>query len=194
VVEAHIIDERSEWRTFGDKDKEGDDPSRVGGASNPLLDDGGLGTMIGRVAGDGGNSFALNKMHMRQSNQMRALRSAFGAIGEMCTKLNQSDAVKTGACEIYKNVRPPAGPRGLAFQYKGGFAGARAPELLCAPLAHPRAKRLAGAADAAGRPAPPRRALGSRPADGWKLNPPPETRPNPPRCTTTRCSRAGRAS
>jgi hypothetical protein len=66
VVEAHIIDERSEWRTFGDKDKEGDDPSRVGGASNPLLDDGGLGTMIGRVQGDGGASFALNKMHMRQ--------------------------------------------------------------------------------------------------------------------------------
>ncbi|GBF87963.1 transcription initiation factor IIB [Raphidocelis subcapitata] len=104
VVEAHIIDERSEWRTFGDKDKEGDDPSRVGGASNPLLDDGGLGTMIGRVQGDGGASFALNKMHMRQNNQMRALRSAFGAIGEMCVKLNQSDAVKSAASEIYKNV------------------------------------------------------------------------------------------
>lgn len=105
MVEAHIIDERSEWRTFGDKDKEGDDPSRVGGATNLLLDDGGLGTTIGRVAGDGGASFALSKMHMRQNNQARQLKSAFAGIGEMCAKLNQSDAVKSAACEIYKNVR-----------------------------------------------------------------------------------------
>ncbi|KIY92485.1 Transcription initiation factor IIB [Monoraphidium neglectum] len=104
VVEDHIIDERSEWRTFGDKDKEGDDPSRVGGATNLLLDDGGLGTTIGRVQGDGGASFALNKMHMRQNNQMRQLKSAFAGIGEMCSKLNQTDAVKSAACEIYKNV------------------------------------------------------------------------------------------
>jgi len=112
VVEAHIIDERSEWRTFGDKDKEGDDPSRVGGATNLLLDDGGLGTTIGRVQGDGGASFALSKMHMRQNNQMRHLKSAFAGIGEMCSKLNQSDAVKNTACEIYKNVHDNKALRG----------------------------------------------------------------------------------
>jgi hypothetical protein len=116
VVEAHIIDERSEWRTFGDKDKEGDDPSRVGGATNLLLEDGGLGTMIGRVQGDGGASFALNKMHMRQNNVARQLKGAFAAIGEMCAKLNQSDAVKGAACEIYKNVGPG---RGFRVSYLG---------------------------------------------------------------------------
>ena len=113
VVEAHIIDERSEWRTFGDKDKEGDDPSRVGGAANPLLDDGGLGTVIGRLQGDGGASFALNKMHMRQNGAARQLRGAFGGIAEMCSKLAQNESVKTGACQIYKDVRrarPRAAP------------------------------------------------------------------------------------
>ena len=59
--------------------------------------------------GDGGTSFTLNKMHLRQNNQMRHLKSAFAAIGEMCAKLNQSDAVKNAASEIYKNVRGTAG-------------------------------------------------------------------------------------
>ncbi len=36
VVGENIIDTRSEWRTFANED--GDDPSRVGAASNPLLD------------------------------------------------------------------------------------------------------------------------------------------------------------
>jgi hypothetical protein len=47
VVEAHVIDERSEWRTFADKDGNGADPNRVGGPVNPLLSDGGMSTMIG---------------------------------------------------------------------------------------------------------------------------------------------------
>ena len=43
VVEAHVIDERSEWRTFGDKEGRdgGADPNRVGGPVNHLLSDGG---------------------------------------------------------------------------------------------------------------------------------------------------------
>jgi len=49
VLESRIIDERSEWRTFSDSDKQGDDPNRVGGPSNTMLADGGLSTSIGRV-------------------------------------------------------------------------------------------------------------------------------------------------
>ena len=40
-----IIDTRSEWRTFADDDN-GDDPSRVGAASNPLLKGSQLDTII----------------------------------------------------------------------------------------------------------------------------------------------------
>lgn len=36
VLSDHIIDERSEWRTFANDDQNGDDPSRVGGVTNEL--------------------------------------------------------------------------------------------------------------------------------------------------------------
>ena len=47
IVGDRIIDERSEWRTFASESGGvGDDPSRVGGPANPLLDGDGLETMI----------------------------------------------------------------------------------------------------------------------------------------------------
>lgn len=46
------------------QDKEGQDPNRVGGPNNPLLEGGGLTTMIGKGKDDG--SFALNKLHSRR--------------------------------------------------------------------------------------------------------------------------------
>jgi transcription initiation factor TFIIIB Brf1 subunit/transcription initiation factor TFIIB len=46
VVGHRIIDTRSEWRTFSNDNAKGDDPSRVGGPSNPLLDGGQLDTMV----------------------------------------------------------------------------------------------------------------------------------------------------
>jgi transcription initiation factor TFIIB len=36
VLQSHIVDTRSEWRTFSNDDQGGDDPSRVGDAGNPL--------------------------------------------------------------------------------------------------------------------------------------------------------------
>lgn len=43
-----VIDVGSEWRTFSN-DKATKDPSRVGDTQNPLLSDGDLSTMIGKV-------------------------------------------------------------------------------------------------------------------------------------------------
>lgn len=43
-----VIDVGSEWRTFSN-DKATKDPSRVGDSQNPLLSDGDLSTMIGKV-------------------------------------------------------------------------------------------------------------------------------------------------
>lgn len=43
-----VIDVGSEWRTFSN-DKATKDPSRVGDTQNPLLSDGDLTTMIGKV-------------------------------------------------------------------------------------------------------------------------------------------------
>jgi hypothetical protein len=47
------------------QDKEGTDPNRVGGPTNPLLEGGGLSTIIGKGR-DGDNSFALNRLHTRR--------------------------------------------------------------------------------------------------------------------------------
>ncbi|CAI7488742.1 CGH_1_collapsed_G0056860.mRNA.1.CDS.1 [Saccharomyces cerevisiae] len=37
VLSDKLVDTRSEWRTFSNDDHNGDDPSRVGEASNPLF-------------------------------------------------------------------------------------------------------------------------------------------------------------
>mmetsp|Transcript_1756 Transcript_1756/g.2692 ORF Transcript_1756/g.2692 Transcript_1756/m.2692 type:complete len:328 (+) Transcript_1756:196-1179(+) len=104
VVEAHIIDERSEWRTFSDKDKEGQDPNRVGGPNNPLLEGGGLTTMIGKGK-DGDGSFALNKLHSRTNNPDAVLQKAFKFMGDLAEKLRLAgQAAKNTANELYKQA------------------------------------------------------------------------------------------
>lgn len=103
VAEAHIIDERSEWRTFGDKDKEADDPSRVGSAANPLLGDAGLTTGIGRMAG--GPQFSqLQRLHARQTMGDKALQQANREIGVTCDRLRLPDTVRNAALEVFKDV------------------------------------------------------------------------------------------
>jgi len=105
VVQAHIIDERSEWRTFSDRDKESDDPNRVGGPTNALLGDAGLTTVIARTRGDGGASFALHRLHARAGGgPERALSSAFKAIGGMCERLGLVEAIRDHAQKTYKAV------------------------------------------------------------------------------------------
>ncbi|KAF8063772.1 cabII-1 [Scenedesmus sp. PABB004] len=106
VAEAHIIDERSEWRTFGDKEKEGDDPSRVGAAANPLMNDGGLSTGIGKLPGmmGGGQFNSLNRLHNRLHGGDRAMQVASREIGLTTERLRVTDAVRNSALEIYKDV------------------------------------------------------------------------------------------
>lgn len=116
VVEEHIIDERSEWRTFSDKDKESVDPNRVGGPSNPLLDGGGLSTVIGKIQGDGGMSFGLNRMHTRSNNPDRNLLSAFKKISSMSEQLSLSMNIKDRACELYKEAMETGLMKGKGMQ------------------------------------------------------------------------------
>lgn len=118
VVEAHCIDERSEWRTFADSDKAGSDPNRVGGPTNPLLQGGGLATVIGKTQGDGGASFALGRLNARTNQQDRVLMNAFGEIGTMCRKLGLVEAIKDRACELYKeykDLKSIRGRKAIAF-------------------------------------------------------------------------------
>ncbi|KAF6149610.1 hypothetical protein GIB67_011219 [Kingdonia uniflora] len=53
VLESHSIDETSEWRTFANEASD-NDPNRVGGPSNPLLNEGSLTTVILKANGASG--------------------------------------------------------------------------------------------------------------------------------------------
>ena len=57
------MDTRSEWRTFAND--EGDDPSRVGSAANPLLNGPQLDTVISQRDGGSGAARELNRTHGR---------------------------------------------------------------------------------------------------------------------------------
>ncbi|GMY15722.1 transcription initiation factor IIB-2-like [Fagus crenata] len=84
VLEAHSIDETSEWRTFANESNS-NDPVRVGGPLNPLLSDGGLSTVISRPNGTTGDflTSSLGKWQTRSSNPDKHLIQAFKSIAIM---------------------------------------------------------------------------------------------------------------
>ncbi|XP_040991832.1 transcription initiation factor IIB [Juglans microcarpa x Juglans regia] len=113
VLEAHSIDETSEWRTFANESGD-NDPVRVGGPSNPLLADGGLSTVISRPNGASGDFFSssLGRWQNRGSNPDRSLIQAFKAIATMSDRLGLVATIKDRANEIYKKVEDQKPLRG----------------------------------------------------------------------------------
>ncbi|KAL5702105.1 hypothetical protein ACHQM5_027363 [Ranunculus cassubicifolius] len=112
VLEAHSIDESSEWRNFAvDCNSAADnDPNRVGFASNPLLDHNHLSTGISKAPNStkDGLGFSSSVVYRYQnrggSNQDQVLIKGFETIGVMCDRLNLVTTVKDRANEIYKTV------------------------------------------------------------------------------------------
>ncbi|KAI8889333.1 cyclin-like protein [Backusella circina FSU 941] len=104
VLGDRIIDTRSEWRTFAND--EGDDPSRVGAASNPLLDGDQLDTIISRKDGGSGIAKDLNKVHGKATAQKgeRNLVQAYKEISAMCDSISLSKLVSDTAKQLYKRV------------------------------------------------------------------------------------------
>ncbi|EIE77922.1 hypothetical protein G6F57_006045 [Rhizopus arrhizus] len=104
VLGDRIIDTRSEWRTFAND--EGDDPSRVGAAANPLLDGNQLDTVISRRDGGTGAAKDLNKVHGRATaiKGERNLVQAYKEIGAMCDSISLSKIVSDTAKQLYKRV------------------------------------------------------------------------------------------
>ncbi|XP_062172181.1 transcription initiation factor IIB isoform X2 [Alnus glutinosa] len=113
VLEAHSIDEKSEWRIFANESGD-NDPVRVGGPSNPLLADGGLSTVISRPNGASGDflSSSLGRWQNRGSNPDRSLIQAFKAIATMSDRLGLVATIKDRANEIYKKVEDQKPLRG----------------------------------------------------------------------------------
>ncbi|XP_075481135.1 transcription initiation factor IIB-like [Primulina tabacum] len=113
VLEAHSIDETSEWRTFANESGE-KDPVRVGGPNNPLLADGGLSTVISKPNGSTGEylSSSVSRWQNRGSNPDRSLMQAFKTIAIMADRLGLVATIKDRANEIYKKVEDQKPLRG----------------------------------------------------------------------------------
>ncbi|RWR96670.1 transcription initiation factor IIB-like protein [Cinnamomum micranthum f. kanehirae] len=113
VLEAHSIDETSEWRTFANESGD-NDPVRVGGPSNPLLADGGLTTVISKPNGVQGDflSSSLGRWQNRGANPDRSLIQAFKTMATMSDRLGLVATIKDRACEIYKKVEDLKSIRG----------------------------------------------------------------------------------
>ncbi|XP_078446329.1 cyclin-like family protein [Wolffia australiana] len=113
VLEAHSIDETSEWRTFANESGD-NDPVRVGGPSNPLLTDGGLSTVISKPNGAQGEflSSSLGRWQNRGANPDRTLILAFRTIANMADRLGLVATIKDRANEIYKKVEDLKSIRG----------------------------------------------------------------------------------
>ncbi|KAF2139322.1 uncharacterized protein K452DRAFT_232780 [Aplosporella prunicola CBS 121167] len=103
VLSARVVDTRSEWRTFSNDDQNGDDPSRVGDAANPLLNGSQLATNISFGDGNARSKElhrAQNKSGVDKSN--KSLLQAYKSIGGLCDRWSLSSSITDTAKHMYK--------------------------------------------------------------------------------------------
>ena len=105
VLSDKLVDTRSEWRTFSNDDQDGDDPSRVGEASNPLLDGNNLSTRIGQ--GDSTDARFAKELNRAQGKSVvdkkdNEIQAAFAKITMLCDAAELPKIVKDCAKEAYK--------------------------------------------------------------------------------------------
>ncbi|KAJ7591527.1 hypothetical protein C8J56DRAFT_566106 [Mycena floridula] len=103
VLGDRIVDTRSEWRTFAND--EGDDPSRVGAASDPLLDGiEQLDTVISFKDGGSGLARELQRAASRSSGSRteRNLLTAFRDISNWCDQFSLPKTISDIAKQLYK--------------------------------------------------------------------------------------------
>jgi len=103
VLGDRIVDTRSEWRTFAND--EGDDPSRVGAASDPLLEGmEQLDTVISFRDGGSGIARELQRAASRSqsSRAERNLLTAFRDISNWCDQFSLPKTISDIAKQLYK--------------------------------------------------------------------------------------------
>lgn len=102
VLSDRLIDEGSEWRSFGDSNRA--DPSRVGSASNVFLESEQLDTMIS--AGQGANSYTLSKIQLKSymRGPERALKNGLNLISAFCERAFICKTIINRAQHIFKSV------------------------------------------------------------------------------------------
>ncbi|KAA8493950.1 Transcription initiation factor IIB [Porphyridium purpureum] len=98
VLQAEIVDLGSEWRTFT-SDEPGQDPNRVGGPANPLLESGPTTKIRDELRAAG-----LNRAQKRNaiSSSDRYLMDVFSKIGQIAEHFSISKVVVDRTEEIFK--------------------------------------------------------------------------------------------
>ncbi|MBE7180523.1 MAG: transcription initiation factor IIB family protein, partial [Terriglobus roseus] len=102
VLMDHVVDTRSEWRTFSNDDGKDVDPSRVGDAANPLLNGDQLHTRV--AAGGNQSSRELQRAQGKSAGDKTAkgLLEAYDKIGSLCEAMHCPKNVSDTAKHIYK--------------------------------------------------------------------------------------------
>jgi len=103
VLGDRVVDTRSEWRTFAND--EGDDPSRVGAASDPLMNGiDQLDTVINFKDGGSGIAKELQRAASRGSaaRSERNLLQAFRDISSWCDQFSLPKTISDIAKQLYK--------------------------------------------------------------------------------------------
>ncbi|WVR08868.1 hypothetical protein IAU60_005927 [Kwoniella sp. DSM 27419] len=112
ILGDRIVDTRSEWRvsTFAG-DENGDDPSRVGDAGNPLLGSNHLDTVTSHKDGRTGIARDLNRAVARANNlsngingktNTAVLSAVFSRIAEKCDAMQLPRGIRERAQHVYK--------------------------------------------------------------------------------------------
>lgn len=107
VLAERLVSYESEWRTFNNDEKGGDDPNRVGEAENPLLY-GNAGTTIG----GGGANLSKETRKLKKAQQLvmgddsqnKALNAAYSTIDAWGDADNMPSNVRKRAQAFYKQV------------------------------------------------------------------------------------------
>ncbi|KAL7005237.1 transcription initiation factor IIB [Cystobasidiomycetes sp. EMM_F5] len=103
VLGGRIVDTRSEWRTFADS--EGDDPSRVGGPGDPLLDGSSqLSSVISFKDNNTGTARSLQRAAATVATKTgeKTLVDAFHDIQDLCDHIALPKTVADSAKALFK--------------------------------------------------------------------------------------------
>jgi len=105
VLGDRIIDTRSEWRTFANE--EGDDPSRVGAAADPLMD--GMEQLDTTISfQDGGSGLARELQRASAKTQAfkdgKTMMEGFKKISQFCDSISLPKVISDTAKQLYKRV------------------------------------------------------------------------------------------
>ena len=105
VISEHIVDSRSEWRTFANDDQGNDDPSRVGDGPNVLLNGSQLSTTIAFADGNARSRDLLRAQGKAGNDKStKTLLAAYKEIGAHCDAIGLAKNVSDMAKYLFKQV------------------------------------------------------------------------------------------